>query len=209
MRQMSREWILCGLLLLAGCAAPRPAETPPAPLSPDARAAMQMRYYAAPVDVVFAATIAVLQDLQWELDTIDKASGILRAVTARRFEPLSPSEETMTDFSLRRRTFEARATARDQWARWEEMLIHIEPWREGRVRERIVMTRRGSLPALTYHTRQGGGFMRRGQDVWVNAPPREDAVEVIFPEVYDDVFDRIEAAVARRLAPPSAPGEGP
>ncbi len=78
----------------------------------------------------------------------------------------------------------------------------MEPWAGGS-RQRIVLTLRGALPAMSYHERLGGGFLRRGREVLVHAPAVEQTVEVTLPEAYSDFFERIEAAARQRTAAPA------
>lgn len=198
-----RGWrTLAALALLAvapGCARLRPvAESVTPDVSPEQRRGMQTHAYAAGIDVVFASTIAVLQDLGWTLDTADRAAGIIRASTPHRLEALGPQDEREHDLTVRRKTVEQRADVSKKWSRWQELIIHTEPWGAGQTRQRIVMNLRGSLPAMSYKDRIEGGFMKRGREVMINAPPVEQTVEVEVTEAYADMFERITAAVAQR-----------
>ena len=89
-RYVARGLALAALLVLAGCQIKQRmmVTVAPADVLPEERAAMQTRTYAVADEVVFAATVAVLQDLGWNLDAADRASGIIRASTAKRLEPL-------------------------------------------------------------------------------------------------------------------------
>ncbi len=186
------RWLVL-LLLLTGCrSTPETPEVRP-PLSSADRTAIQSCTYYAPVDVVFSATIATLQDLGWELDTVDKASGLIRATTQKRLEPLGPQEEAITNYKFRRQTIQRRTSEKDQWTRWEEMVIHTEPWTGGQTRQRLVFNRHGSMPALSYKTKL------EGKEGMINAPAREERVEMELREVYADVFARITKAVAERV----------
>lgn len=192
-----------GALLMAAAAAGCARLTPPADLgpaapTPDERRTMQTHSYAAGVDTVFAATIAVLQDLGWNLDTADRAAGILRASTQRRLEALGPQDEKQHDLTVRRKVVEERSDVAKKWTRWQELIIHTEPWTQGQTRQRIVMNLRGTLPAMSYRDRIEGGFMQRGREVMINAPPVEQTVEVELAEAYADMFERISAAVSQR-----------
>lgn len=189
----SGRWLaLC--LLLAGCSST--PETPvvrPSISSAD-RTAMQSCTYFAPMDVVFAATIATLQDLGWQLDVVDKDSGLIRATTQKRLEPLGPQEEKITNYQFRRQAIQQRTSEKDQWTRWEEMVIHTEPWTGGQTRQRLIFNRHGSLPALSYKTKL------EGREGMINAPAREERVEMELREVYADVFARITRAVSERTS---------
>lgn len=200
---MRREtnWLLfgVGLLALAGCVSRQLSG--PGPAAPDAesRAAMQTSIYTGRYDTVFAATVAVLQDLDWRLEAADKASGIIRGHTSRRFEPLGPEEQNATETRTQRRPARQNAAAQ-KWSRWKEAVIHTEPWGEGRTRQRIVLNLCGSLPATSHAETQGSGIFKAPKSVMIHDPPVEQTVEVLTPEPYRDLFERIEKAVRRRDA---------
>ena len=71
-------------LLLAGCRTPAPQAVEVKAIAPADRAAMQTLIHTGRLDAVFAATISVLQDLGWKLETVDKPAGLIRAATARK-----------------------------------------------------------------------------------------------------------------------------
>lgn len=187
------------LLALAGCSSPVPPP-PRVALTPEERANAQTRLYEAPFDTVFAATLAVLQDLGWSLDSVDKSSGLIRATTRKRLEKLSPVEENIADYDLRLKTIKSRADPQSQWTRWEVITIHTEPWKEGRTRQRIVVLRWGSLPPMSYPARIEGEGSSRRKDVVINAPAKEVSVELDLPEPYAALFARINRAAAERLS---------
>ena len=186
-------------VVLAGCQTPQ--VVPPAPnvISPDERAAMQTTTYNGRFDVVFAATIAVLQDVGWRLDSVDKSAGLIRATTARKNEALGPEDERELNLQVRRTTILHHADVTQKWARWQELVIHTEPWNSGtQTRQRMILMLRGSLPAMSYHEEQGGRWYRHGRDVLIHAPAVEQTVEVSLPEAYHDLFDRVEKALRQR-----------
>lgn len=198
-----RGWLVVSAAVLiaaaSGCTRLRPVTESVTPdMSPEQRRSMQTHTHAAGTDVVFASTIAVLQDLGWTLDTADRAAGIIRASTPHRLEALGPQDERAHDLTVRRKTVEQRADVSKKWSRWQELIIHTEPWGGGQTRQRMVMNLRGSLPAMSYKDRIEGGFMKRGREVMINAPPVEQTVEVEVTEAYTDMFDRISAAVSQR-----------
>ncbi|MGD9874504.1 MAG: hypothetical protein AB7T27_09575 [Kiritimatiellia bacterium] len=196
MRRICAFVSLMSCMLLSGCLSRMPMRdiSGQPEITPEQRAGMQSRIYRAAPDTVFAGTIAVLQDIGWKLDSVDRASGLIRATTEKRLEPLGPQEEKVTDFDFRREAISKRTTEKDQWTRWEEMVIHTEPWPGGMTQQRIVFSRRGSLPAMSYADR----IHRR--EVMINAPAREESVELLLPEVYADVFTRINKAVTERIS---------
>lgn len=202
--RLGRGWtaaVVMGLTGLSACQAPKPLPPPAAPMAPEARTAMQSHQYAAGMDTVFAATVAVLQDLEWNLDTVDRAAGLIRASTARKPDFLGPEEEQDLGLVERQRLAKARADAPRKWSRWTELVIHMEPWPGGGTRQRIVMSRRGTLPAMSYYERQGGGWLGGGKPVLIHAPPEEQRVEVNVAEAYTDLFERIGKALVVRRAP--------
>ena len=74
------------------------------------------------------------------------------------------------------------------------MVAHIEKWPGKQARARIVLSRHGTLPAMSYPARVDK------RDVIINAPAKEESVEVNLGEVYAEFFQRIEKAVAARIA---------
>jgi len=196
---INRSLLVIALLLGVGCqklSPPMPSATKI--ISPDERAALQTHTFSGNYDIVFAATIAVLQDRGWRLDTVDKAAGLIRATTARKNEALGPEDERVMNLKSRQDTIKHHADVTQKWARWQELVIHTEPWGASQVRQRIILSLRGTLPAMSYQEEQGGTWYRRGRDVLIHAPPEEQAVEVEVPEAYRDVFERIEKAVRQR-----------
>lgn len=190
--------VWCGLWMAAGCThmAPMPKITQP-PLSIEERQKLQTHTYSAPFDTVFAGTIAVFQDLGWNLDSVDKSSGIIRATTAKKPDSFGPEDEQDYDVQRRRETSAYRSDPSKKWQRWREAVVHTEPWGTG-TRQRIVLSLRGALPAKSYRERQNASFLSRGREVLINAPAVEQTVEVTLPEAYADFFDHIERAVRQR-----------
>lgn len=170
-------------------------------VTPAERANMQTRTFAATVDMVFAATVSVLQERSWKIIKADRASGLIQAESNRRVETLSPKEESLTDLKARRRLVGERGSAADQWNRWEDLTAHIEPW-GSRVQARIILSRRGALPPMTYTKEIGGSWFSRSRVVTINAPAGEESVEVVFPEVYAELLGQIEKAIAVRQSQP-------
>ncbi|MCX7010469.1 MAG: hypothetical protein NTY53_25040 [Kiritimatiellaeota bacterium] len=187
------------IVLVAGCQTPLIKPAAPKVLLPADRAVMQTMIYTGRMDTVFAATIAVLQDVGWKLDVVDRPAGLIRATTARKNESLGPEDERELNLQTRQETTRLHEDVTKKWARWQELVIHTEPWNVGnQTRQRIVMTQRGTLPAMSYYEEQGGVWYRRGRSVLIHAPPAEQAVEVELPEAYRDLFERIEKALRQR-----------
>lgn len=199
--QNMSKTLLSGLLIAAvlsvGCQMRRPGfgVVIPSETLPGERAAMQTRVLPVPDDVVFPATVATMQDLGWKLESVDRSSGLIRASTEKRLEPLGPKEEHITNFEWRRATIQKRASEKDQWTRWSELMVHIEKWPGGQTRMRIILTRHGVLPAMSYPSR----VERR--EVIINAPAKEESVEVALGEVYAVLFQQIDKAVTARMTP--------
>jgi hypothetical protein len=168
-------------------------------LSVEQRRELQTHVYAAPLDVVFAATIAVFQDLGWTLETVDKPSGLIRVSTVKRPDSFGPEDEQDYDVQRRREMSAYRADPSKKWMRWREAVVHMEPWDQG-TRQRIVLNLQGALPAMSYRERERSSTLRRGREVEIHAPPAEQTVEVALPEAYRDLFARIEAAVQQRMS---------
>jgi len=195
------SFTLSGLSLLFyanGCrhiVIPTPPDKPM--LSVEQRREVQTHVYTAPLDVVFAATIAVFQDLGWTLETVDKSSGLIRASTVKRPDCFGPEDERDYDVQRRREMSAYREDPSKKWMRWREAVVHMEPWNHG-TRQRIVLSLRGALPAMSYRERERNSSFRPGRDVEIHAPPAEQTVEITLREAYDDLFARIKAAVQQR-----------
>jgi uncharacterized protein YceK len=63
--------LLAVTALLAGCQTPPAQPAAPKVLLPADRAAFQTMIYTGKLDAVFAATIAVLQDVGWKLESVE------------------------------------------------------------------------------------------------------------------------------------------
>jgi len=187
-----------GLAALVGCKTLPPPAPIPVVTNPEDRAKMQTNIYTGKYDVAFASTLAVLQDLAWRLESVDKAAGIIRATTARHTEALGPNDEQTTDLKTRQQVIGRHTDVTQKWSRWTELVIHTEPWGTDQVRQRIVMSLRGTLPPMSYSEEQGGTAFTRGRAVTIHAPAEEQSVEVSVPEAYGDLFERIEKAIRVR-----------
>lgn len=193
--------MVLSILTLAGCTAMNGPQASTGILTAAERTAMQTRVLSVPAGTVFAATVAVLQERGWRIRKADRTSGIIQAESDRRVETLSPKEEALTNLKTRQQIVGKRDSAADQWSRWEDLTAHIEPW-GSRVRERIILSRCGALPPMTYMKKVGGSWFSSGRAVTVNAPAIEESVEVTFPEVYEELLGQIEKAIAVRQAQP-------
>ena len=200
---MKKEFVVFVLLMatvLTGCRNMRVAELEaqlPA-LSPEQRREMQIQQWDVPMDVVFSATVAEIQDRGWTLDSVDKDAGIIRASTTKKLEAFGPEDEKYYDANIRKKTAKSRSDVSKKWTRWMEAVIHIEPWGTGKSRQRIVLNLRGTLPSMSYLEKQEARGFNRGRDVMINAPAVEESVEVEFPEAYREIFDRVGTGIAQR-----------
>ncbi len=202
---MNKELLTLALVLgvvVAGCRHTGLVVQSPHPpvLSPEQRRDMQIKQWPVPIDIVFGATLAEIQDLGWSLDSVDKASGIIRASTVKKLEAFGPEDEQYYDVGVRKKTAKSRSDVSKKWTRWMEAVIHIEPWGDSKSRQRIVLNLRGTLPSMSYLERQESNGFSRGRDVMINAPAVEQSVEVELPEAYTELFDRIETGIAQRKA---------
>lgn len=186
--------VLSAVLLGAGCASRGPLVYQPAPLTAQEREELQTRTLAASLDTAFAATIAVLQDEEWDLQDIRKDSGVIQAVTKKRSDAIGPSDD------WRREVLTGDKSGRDEvlnrWTRWDKLTAHMEPWGSGQVRLRLNITKFGTLPAITYSYPVGS--FRSKKTVTVNALAKEEQVVVEEPMAYKTLFTRIEGAIVQR-----------
>lgn len=201
MKNTLKTWMFFVLIVsVSGCRTAKPPVPVPGPpeLSPEQRREMQVEIWDAPVDIVFAATVATFQELGWALDAVDKGAGMIRSSTQRKRDAFGPEDERYYDATARRETAKRRADESKKWTRWTEAVVHIEPWEGKRTRQRIVFNLRGSLPAMSYSERQKAGVFNRDRDVMIHVLPVEQSVEVEVSEAYTDLFDRIGTGIAQR-----------
>jgi hypothetical protein len=179
---------------------PGPMVYQPAPLTPAEREEIQTKVLEAETALVFSSTLAVLQDAGWDIQTINKESGVIQAVTKKRTDALGPSEDwkkagrTKTDAP---KTSDEDKTVINEWTRWEKVTVHIEPWSAGKSRNRISIVKFGVQPAVTYTYPVNALFSPR-KEVTVTTPATEDQAVVEDPLVYQRLFTRIETAIKVR-----------
>lgn len=202
---MNKEFLALAavsVIALTGCRNMRVAELEaqlPA-LSPEQRREMQIQQWDASMTLVFSATVAEIQDLGWTLDSVDKDAGIIRASTVKKLEAFGPEDEKFYDANVRKKTAKSRSDVSKKWTRWMEAVIHIEPWGNGKSRQRVVLNLRGTLPSMSYLEKQEASGFSRSRDVMINAPAVEESVEVELPEAYRELFDRVGSGIAQRKA---------
>ena len=189
------------LALLNGCASRGPSGYPPPPLTAAEREEIQTRWFDADFAITFAAVIAILQDSAWDLQDIQKESGVIMAYTKKRPDTLGPAEDWRRDLEAKKK--KARHPKDDdesllnQWTRWEKLTVHIEPWGRDRARVRISIVHFGALPAVTY-TYPDHSLFRRKKNLTVNAQAAEEQIVVDDPLAYSKEFTKIEKAILIR-----------
>ncbi len=138
--------LLLGLTVL-GC---QSVDMPPRPLSAAQREAMQTKEIVGEYSVVFGAVLSVLQDEGWQIETVDKDSGVIQARSLKTREAWGPMDDWRS--ADQKWVKEKRRLAQEyrergnpvDWTRWEELTARVEPWGVQRVRTRISIVRCGS-----------------------------------------------------------------
>ncbi len=190
------------IAFLNACSTRGPIVYQPPPLTAAERAEIQTRVFDAEFPVAFSAVIAVLQDNAWDLQDIQRESGVIMAYTRKRSDTIGPSEDWRRDLDTKKKK-KAKAREKDetasiinQWTRWEKLTAHIESWGAGKSRIRISIVNFGALPAVTYSYPVDSMFSRK--NITVNAQATEEQVIVEDPVAYSKEFTKIEKAIADR-----------
>jgi hypothetical protein len=168
---------------------------PPPPLSSQQRAAMQTRELSGNFATAFSATLSVLQDEGWQIDVVDKESGIIQASSLRRQDTIGPGEDWYAEQESAYRdnlvkSARKNETAIPEWTRWERLTAHIEPWGKNTVRHRITITKSGSLTPSTYSFSGKGG----GQKISTTGG-KEQSLVIENPATYQYLFQQIQRAI--------------
>jgi len=189
--------LTAGTVLIAGCATERGAVLPPPHLTTQQRAAMQTKEMQGTFDTGFNATISVLQDEGWQLDIVDKQSGVIQASSLKRQDIIGPGEdwraEQDSDYRekiIKRAEKEKEGPGLLEWSRWEQVTAHIEPWGKDSIRQRITITKFGKLPSHTYSY-----SAKRGNEKVATEGGKEQSVIIENPAVYQYLFQRIQRAL--------------
>ncbi len=169
---------------------------PPPPLSIQQRAAMQTKELEGDFDTGFAATISVLQDEGWQIEVVDKASGIIQAVSLKRQDIIGPHEDWYAENDAGYRDdmiqeAKDRKASLSEWNRWEQLTCHIEPWAENRIRQRFTITAFGSLPTNTFSYAE----KKKDKQTIVTAGGKEQSRIVEDPARYQYLFQQIQRAI--------------
>ena len=194
--------VMLQIAFLNGCASRGPIVYQPPPLTAAEREEIQTRTFDADFAIAFSAVIAVLQDNAWDLQDIQKDSGVIMAYTKKRSDTIGPSEDWHRDLEAKNKKKKAKPQKDDgeviinQWTRWEKLTAHVEPWGNGKSRVRISVVNFGALPAVTYSYPVNSMFTRK--NITVNAQATEEQVVVEDPVAYSKEFTKIEKAIADR-----------
>ena len=182
--------------LLSGCFVGSTGRlAPPPPLSSQQRSAMQTRELSGTFATAFSATLSVLQDEGWEIDVVDKESGIIQASSLKRQDIIGPAEDWHAEQNAAYRddllkSAQKSETALPEWTRWERLTAHIEPWGKNTVRHRITITRCGSLMPNTYSFSG-----RKGEQKISTTGGKEQSLVAENPATYQYLFQQIQRAV--------------
>jgi len=192
--------MLCLVLLIAGmlgaCAGGKSRLARPQPLSTLQRAAMQTKELQGDFNTAFAATISVLQDEGWQIDVVDKPSGIIQASSLKRQDIIGPADDWQAERDAQYRDGLIKKAAKNrqgpgliEWTRWEQLTAHIELWGTGSVRQRITITTFGSLP-----TAYAVAGKKKGADIQMRGGKEQSAI-IENPVAYQYLFQQIQRAV--------------
>ena len=131
---MRRAWPigLAGALALAGClTGNRTAVT--APLSSMQRSAMQTKELPGDFDTAYKAAISVLQDEGWQIDAVDRDSGLIQAGSTRYQDVIGPDDDARTNAPVIQKTRAKMAqfkgskdVSRTLWTRWDRLTAQFQ-----------------------------------------------------------------------------------
>jgi hypothetical protein len=197
---MRKIFCFCLLLLLItpalfSCVKRKGRLAQPPPLSIQQRAAMQTEELEGSFDIGFSATISVLQDEGWQIEVVDKASGIIQASSLKRQDMIGPHEDwyAENDPSYRETILEEASDKGYEvagWTRWEQITSHIEHWGKERVRQRITITKFGSLPPNTFSYSE-----KKDNQKIITLGGKEQSMIVEKPAIYQYLFQQIQRAI--------------
>lgn len=146
MRTFSHFITLSGLSFLLAACQTTPDVTKPPPLSAMQREAMQTKEVPGDFETVFAATLSVLQDEGWQIDAVERESGVIQASSLKRQALWGPESDWLYEQTSYRTSMIS-----VPWTRWERLTARVEPWKEGTVRVRITIVKCGSCGgSITY-----------------------------------------------------------
>ena len=188
--------LLFCIVVLSACATKKTnLLTPYQPLSSLQRASMQCKELQGNFETVFTATISVLQDEGWQIDVVDKTSGIIQARSLKKQYNIGPAEDWYLAkdpeyYEKLIKIEEKKGFKHLEWTRWQQLTSHIEPWGNKTVRQRITITKVGSVPSNTY------SFLdKKKQQKTTTIGAKEQSVVVENPTIYQHLFQMIQRAV--------------
>ena len=182
-------WVLCGCFVGASRIAPPP------PLSSQQRASMQTKELDGNFATAFAATISVLQDEGWQIIEVDRESGIIQASSLKRQDIIGPAEDWYAERNSGYRDQLAKQAKKtesglSEWTRWEQLTAHIESWGKNTARQRITITKFGSLAPHTYSFSD-----KKGRDKISTDGGKEQSLIIENPATYQYLFQQIQRAI--------------
>ncbi len=186
--------LIAAIFLFSGCAKRKDMtlSSPPA-LSSLQRAAMQTKEFDCDFDIAFSSTISVLQDEGWQITVVDRQSGVIQAGSLKRQDIIGPFEDWIADKDKDYRNKIVEKTEKGKkpqtWTRWEQLTSHIEPWGKNSVKQRITITKYGSLPSYTYTA----GKKKSG--VIETEGGKDQSLIIDNPAVYQYLFQQIQRAI--------------
>jgi len=188
--------VLISMSFVSGCGQGKSRLQPPPPLSVQQRAAMQTKELEGDFDTGFAATISVLQDEGWQIEVVDKSSGIIQAVSLKHQDIIGPHEDWYAEKDAGYRDdilkeSKDRKMPLSEWNRWEQLTCHIEAWGENRIRQRMTITAFGSLPTNTFSYAE----KKKDKQNIVTSGGKEQSRIVEDPARYQYLFQQIQRAV--------------
>ncbi len=187
--------LLLEALMLGGCFVGASRIAPPPPLSSQQRSSMQTKELNGNFATAFAATISVLQDEGWQLVEVDRDSGIIQASSLKRQDVIGPAEDWYAERDSGHRDKLVKQAKKSEsglaeWTRWEQLTAHIEPWGKKTVRQRITITKFGSLAPHTYSFSD-----KKGRDKISTAGGKEQSLIIENPATYQYLFQQIQRAI--------------
>ena len=186
---------LLSIAALFSCVRGKAHLIPPPLLSIQQRAAMQTKEFQGDFDTGFSATISVLQDEGWQIEVVEKSSGIIQASSLKHQDMIGPKEDWYaTNYSNYRdnmmKEFKDKGCALPEWTRWEQLTSHIENWGKDRIRQRITITKFGFLPPNTFSYSE-----EELQQKIVTTGGKEQSILLDNPTIYQYFFQRIQRAI--------------
>jgi len=187
--------LLLETIMLCGCFVGTSIIAPPPPLSSQQRASMQTKELDGDFATAFAATISVLQDEGWQLIEVDRGSGIIQASSLKRQDIIGPAEDWYSERDSGYRDKLVKQSKKSEsglaeWTRWEQLTAHIEPWGKKTARERITITKFGSLASHTFSFSD-----KKGRDKISTDGGKEQSLIIENPATYQYLFQQIQRAI--------------